>query len=128
MAECDTVETVTEKVTIEQLLNTMPPDLRIWVVERKPKMARGAGGLADDYLQAWRQEPGVYAARTTQEIKRKERSAVETRKCHGCGQEGHVVRNCPKRGTETPTREAVTAKRGKAKQVWEEGRYGDALP
>ena len=29
MAECDTMEAVMEKVVIEQLLNTMPADLRI---------------------------------------------------------------------------------------------------
>lgn len=52
------VEAVTEKVTIEQLLNTMPADLRIWVGERKPKTAGEAGWLADDYLQARRQESG----------------------------------------------------------------------
>jgi len=72
MVECDTVEAVMEKVAIEQLLNTMPADLRIWVDERKPKTASGAGRLADDYLQARQRELGVYATKNSQEMRRKD--------------------------------------------------------
>jgi len=114
MAECDTVEAVTE-VTIEQLLNTMPGDLRIWVGERKPKTAGEAGRLADDYVQARRRESGLLP-KNGQEAKRREKPAmvaVESRKCHACGQGGHLVRNCPNRNTETTPREPVTAKKEK---------------
>ncbi len=104
MAECETVEAVAQKVAIEQLLNTMPADLRIWVGERKPKTSSEAGRLADDYLQARRRESGLPTKSTGQpwETRRKERSGGETRKCHACGQEGHLARNCPKKGTEPP--------------------------
>ena len=34
MAGCKTVEEVSEKMVIEQLLNTMPSDLRIWIKEK----------------------------------------------------------------------------------------------
>ena len=117
MAGCDTVEAVTEKVTIEQLLNTMPADLRIWVGERKPKTAGEAGRLADDYLQARRRESGL-VPKNGQEVKRKDRPAIvgETRKCHACGQGGHLVRNCPRRNTEAHTREPVAAKKEKTER------------
>ena len=58
MVGCDTVEAVTEKVTLELLLNIMPGDLRIWVGEWKPKTAGEPGRLADDYMQARRRESG----------------------------------------------------------------------
>ena len=54
VAECETVEAVLQKVTTEQLLNTMRAELKIWVGERKPKSASEAGQLAADYMQARR--------------------------------------------------------------------------
>lgn len=113
MADCDTIETVSEKVATEQLLNTMPADLRIWVGERKPKTASEAGKLSDDYLQARRRETGLPTKSTSQlgESRTRERAGIETRKCHACGQEGHLVRNCPKKGTEpSPSRESGVKK------------------
>ena len=43
--------------TVEQLLNTLTPAVRVWpwVKERKPKTALEAGQLADDYTEARRQ-------------------------------------------------------------------------
>jgi hypothetical protein len=49
---CKSVDAVTEKLVTEQLLNTKPDNLRIWISERKPKTCREAGRLADDYLLA----------------------------------------------------------------------------
>ena len=40
----------------EQLLNTLPSEVRIWVGERKPKTSKEAAALADDHLQARRME------------------------------------------------------------------------
>lgn len=56
-ADCDTVEALTEKLLIEQLLNTMPTDLRIWLVEKKPTTSSEAGKLADDYVSARQRHP-----------------------------------------------------------------------
>ena len=86
MAECKTVADVREKIVIEQLLNTMPGDLKIWVAERKPATSAEAGALADDYLQARRRD-----------ARRPFLPSQETRKCHTCGIVGHLQRNCPKR-------------------------------
>ena len=43
-----------EKVLLEQLLNLMSPELRIWVTEYKPKTTEEAARLADDYMTARR--------------------------------------------------------------------------
>ena len=37
---------------IEQLLETLPLEVRVWVCEQKPKPSTEAGQLADDYVQA----------------------------------------------------------------------------
>ena len=47
---CDTVEKVCEKLVVEQLMNILPGEIRIWVGERKPTTGSAAGALADDYL------------------------------------------------------------------------------
>ena len=44
---CDTMEKLAERMIMEQLLNTMPSSVRIWVSERKPKTSQEAGQLAD---------------------------------------------------------------------------------
>ena len=36
LSECDSVQKVLEKVVLEQFLDTLPGDLRIWLCERKP--------------------------------------------------------------------------------------------
>ena len=53
--EVNTVELVKEDIIQEQLLNTLTPAVRVWVKERKPKIALEAGLLADDYAEARRQ-------------------------------------------------------------------------
>ena len=54
MAECESVGAVLDKVVVEQLLNAMPSELRVWISERKPATSAEAGRLADDYTQARR--------------------------------------------------------------------------
>ena len=39
-------------IVVEQLLATLPEEMRIWVRERKPTLSAQAGQLAEDYLQA----------------------------------------------------------------------------
>ena len=51
-ADCSTLEQMTEKLLIEQLLETMPVDLRVWLSDKKPKNCKEAGKLAGDYLLA----------------------------------------------------------------------------
>ena len=119
------IEEVCEKVVVEQLLNTMPSDLRIWIRERKPATGAEAGNLADNYLQARRRE-GVGLGKSSQETSKYGREGVglgrssqesgkcglgrinqesgkqgkgagEMRSCHICGVVGHIAPNCPKK-------------------------------
>ena len=87
MSDCTTVEEIKEKIVTEQLLNTMPRDLRIWVGERKPKTGEEAGRLADDYLQARQLEVGETAGGAT--LKYSEGSDTEN---EGSGKETRI--NC----------------------------------
>ena len=65
---------------VEQLLKTMPTDLRVWVAERKPTTAAEDGQLAEDYLEArWQ---------ITRNSDTKE-GQTETRRCHRFHMEGH---------------------------------------
>ena len=48
LKDCTTVEAIQDQVILEQLLNTLPKDMGIFVRERKPKSSLEA----DDYLQA----------------------------------------------------------------------------
>ena len=52
MRECTTVEQVGDLIVMEQFLNSLPGDIKIWVRERGPKTPREAGELADQYSQA----------------------------------------------------------------------------
>ena len=79
---------------------------------------RQRGKQDDDYVQARQRESGL-VPKNDQEAKRREKPAIvagEIRKCHACGQGGHLVRNCPKRNTETTPREPVTVKKEKTER------------
>ena len=51
------VEQVQEAIGLEQFLNSLPMEKRIWVYEKKPKTCVEAGELADQYEQVRKQEP-----------------------------------------------------------------------
>ena len=52
MKTCDTLEKVKEKIVIEQVLKTMPQDLRMWLQDRKPTSEDQTGQLSDDYAHS----------------------------------------------------------------------------
>ena len=86
--DCDTVEAISEKLLIKQLLDTMPTELRIWLSEKKPATMREAGKLSDDYVLARQRnhkEPGA----------KQSSSPNQFRQCFLCGKHGHWARNCP---------------------------------
>ena len=55
--DCKDVNNVFDMMVREQLLNTLPEEVRVWVRERKPKSCEEAGQLAEDYLQMQETRP-----------------------------------------------------------------------
>ena len=49
LKECKKVEEVMELVEIEQILNVLPTEKKLWVAEKKLKSCVHAGELADEY-------------------------------------------------------------------------------
>ena len=91
---CQSIEEQKDLVVLEQLLNILPEDVRIWVKERKPKSSLEAGQLADDYVQARRQEQ---IGKTNGPVPRRntgERRQMEQLRCHRCKRLGHIAKNC----------------------------------
>ena len=89
--ECTTVQEVVEVIVKEQLLDTMPASVRVWMHEHKPQDSVEAGQLAVDYAQARKVSGSGHPGG-----KRGERPA-EQRRCYGCKQVGHVEQDCPMR-------------------------------
>ena len=85
---CCTVQEVKDRVVLEQLLNSLPENVRIWVMERKPKSSEEAGKLADDYAQARRQNDGRRSDPTKKPMEQK---GV---RCHRCQKIGHLAKDC----------------------------------
>ena len=73
----------------EQLINSLPDDVRIWVKERKPKTSEEAGALADDYVQA-RKKSGKEDHGNTGDRKQENKQ----RRCHRCNKWGHIAKEC----------------------------------
>ena len=76
---------------IEQLLNAMPEDLRVWLSEKKPATGSEAGRLADEYVLAHKRNRLEVPRSSSNEDTT---SGREPRKCHNCGLEGHLAWNC----------------------------------
>ena len=116
-ADCRTVEEVKEKFVVEQLLNTMPSDLRIWVSERKPTSGNDAGKWADDYIQARQREGDGKGSGGSH-------PRGDTRKCSSCGQVGHLAHRCwnPKGTQGAGMRDEVKKERVEVKKEKAEGK------
>ena len=91
--ECSYVQELRDLIVKEQLLNSLPSEISVWVSERKPKTGREAGQLADGYLQVRRrsQEPS-----RNEQSRRPEKHPHGPVRCHVWHQEGHVARDCKK--------------------------------
>ncbi|XP_011404865.1 PREDICTED: uncharacterized protein LOC105313269 [Amphimedon queenslandica] len=87
LKECKKVKDVMELVEIEQFLNLLPTEKRLWVAERKPKSCIQAGELADEYEQAIRKD-------TPFQQKSTKKHGV---KCQYCAKIGHLEKECRKK-------------------------------
>ena len=86
--ECKTVNDVLEMVVVEQLVSTMPEELRIRVHERKPKTSREAGEWADDHEQAKR------SAKEGSKSSGKGQGEANNKRCYKCHRLGHLSKDC----------------------------------
>ena len=93
LKDCSTFEEVKDAVVKEQLLTTLPEDVRMWVKERKPKTTTDAAQLAEDYLQA---RPAGTPPKPDH---------APTGPCPRCGELGHWARLCPTNPRPPPTRQ-----------------------
>ena len=89
MKECNKAQDCFECITVEQLLNSMNEEVRVWVTERKPKTCAEAGELADDYVQTRRN-----GKTETYEIAARSSTSKVPVKCFTCGKEGHRAHDC----------------------------------
>ena len=64
---------------LEQLVNALQSEVRVWVTERQPKTSAEAAKLADDYLSAWKQN----GSQLGQERKFDQKAAVDGKKRTG---------------------------------------------
>ena len=109
-----------EKVLLEQLLNVMSPELRIWVTEHKPKMTEEAARLTDDYMTARRTTTGKnWKEKTGDDCDGdggdgRSKGGADTQKCHVCKQSGHLAFNCSNKKTQEES--VSTMKEGESKK------------
>ena len=75
---------------VEQLLNSLPSGVQIWVSERKPKSVAEAGKLTNDYVQARRSKEGSQ----TEEPNSLRTTGHSVRQCFKCGKSGNVSCDC----------------------------------
>eukprot|EP00731_Ephydatia_muelleri_P007554 Em0003g1802a len=121
LKEQATAEAVVEVVAQEQLLNTLPSNVRVWVREREPTTCLEAGQLADDYAQA-RRQAGLESKREdvkngdggkqsgtggqgkgrvgeesagTRDVDGKGQPSRKGPRCYSCHKFGHIASKCP---------------------------------
>ena len=115
----DKIEAIKDLIVLEQLVETLPTDVRIFVKERKPETTAEAAKLADDYCQARKHESEKIKIQNAGKPNEKR----VPRTCLRCGKPGHIAKDCwavlPRPNQEsnternTPARQARPERRGK---------------
>ena len=76
-------EQVIDQIILEQFLKTLPEDIRVFVRERSPGSSEEAAKLADDYLQARKEE-----------LVSHDGNKKGDKRCLRCGKTGHLIKDC----------------------------------
>ena len=98
LKECKKVEEFMELVGIEQILNVLPTEKKLWVAERKPKSCIQAGELADEYEQVRRKDlPPQHKVAKKEGVK-----------CNYCSKIGHLEKDCRKKSADARRRYVFT--------------------
>ena len=103
LKEYKTVEQIREVLGIEQLLDTLSMDKRLWLIERKPKTCVQAGELLDEYETARRRE----GERIEIPSGLVENTGASTAKCSYCGRAGHEEEECRKKARDLKGKSAI---------------------
>ena len=90
--ECKDTSEVLELVATEQLLQTLPMEVQIWVSERKPKTVEETGKLAEDFTQA-RQMSTSAPDKGRMKPTHLGKGEQEVRRCHSCGKTCHEAKD-----------------------------------
>ena len=61
LVKCKTMKEIKELIVVEQFSETLPPHLKIWLKEKKPRSVVEAGTLADEYVEA---RKGTYSGKS----------------------------------------------------------------
>ena len=85
LMEKKTREEVVDHIILEQFLKTLPDDVRVFVQERKPESSEDAAKLADDYLQARKEEDLAWRTRNLEEMEISQRSVTDVGRCSKIG-------------------------------------------
>ncbi len=83
----ETRNDVLDQIILEQFLKTLNDDVRVFVRERSPGTSEEAAKLADDYLQARKED---LASRESG----KREGDKSGRRCLRCGRPGHLAKDC----------------------------------
>ena len=101
-----TKEEVCDLMVLEQLLDGMPNDLKVWLKERKPKSLSEAAEMADNYVAA-------------------RRDGREKRTCTNCGKVGHIAKFCRLvEGDKTKTATGVATSKGGTEEPGNQSKPG----
>ena len=92
LKDCGDRPAVLDAVAKEEFVEVFPDDVKVWVIERKPRTTQEAGRLAEDYCQARKAELWTPAAKSSTR-----RGLPHTRGCYSCGQLGHQAKDCGKK-------------------------------
>ncbi len=86
LQECKTVDEVRDLIVMEQVIDMLPLEVRVFVRERQPCTSAETAKLADDYWQARKPSLGRRIEAN--------RPQGGLRSCHTCGKQGHLSKDC----------------------------------